>query len=91
MKLNTYQCHLLVFNTKYEHSWVKVGNDKIWEGNKVKLRGIATDNTLKFEGRIFHIFLKANQKVSVLSRLVSLLNFDRKRILFFISQLSIVL
>ena len=82
---------MLVFDTKYEHSWVKVGEDKIWEGNKVKLRGIATDNTLKFDRRIFHIFLKVNQKVSVLSRLVSLLNFDRKRILFFISQLSIVL
>ena len=91
MKLNTYQCHLLVFDTKYELSWVKVGKDKTWEGNKVKLQGIATDNALKFESRIFHIFLKANQKVSALSRLVSLFNFDRKRILFFISQLSIVL
>ena len=36
MKLNLYKCHLLVSGTKYEHSWKKVGDDKIRESNKVK-------------------------------------------------------
>ena len=35
MKLNTDKCHLLVFGTKYEHSWAKIGDDKIWESNEV--------------------------------------------------------
>ena len=44
MKLNTDKCHLLVSGNKNEHMWVKVGNDKIWESNTVKLLGVTIDN-----------------------------------------------
>ena len=80
--MNTNKCHLLVSETKYEHSWAKIGNDKIWESNEVKLLGVTIVSKLKFDSHVANICLKANQKLSVLSRLASLLTFDRKRILF---------
>ena len=46
MKLNTDKCLLLVSATKYEHSWGKTGDDKIWEGDEVKLLSIIIDNKL---------------------------------------------
>ena len=60
MKLNTDKCHLLVSRTKYEHSWAKVGDDKIWESKEVKLLGVAVDNKLKFDSHIANISFKAN-------------------------------
>ena len=51
-KLNTDKCHLLISGTKYEHSWAKISDDKIWESNEVKL---------KFDGHIANICFKANQ------------------------------
>ena len=82
MKLNTDECLLFVFGTKYEHNWAKAGDDKIWEGNEVKCLGVIIDNKLKFDSHNANISLKAKKNVSVLSRLMSLLTFDRKRILF---------
>ena len=46
MKLSTDKCHLLVLRTKYKHSWAKIGDDKTWESNEVKLLGIAIDSKL---------------------------------------------
>ena len=37
MKLNTDKCHLLISSNKNEHIWAKVGNEKIWESNSLKL------------------------------------------------------
>ena len=37
MKLKTYKCHPLISGNKNEHIWAKVGNEKIWESNSVKL------------------------------------------------------
>ena len=82
MKLNTDKSHLLVYETKYEHSRAKVGDDKIWKSNKVKLLSLVIDNKLKFDNHIASICLKTNQKLSVLSGLADLLTFDRKRILY---------
>ena len=82
MKINNDKCHLLVSGTKYEHSWAKIGNEKIWKSNEVKLLGVAIDNKFKFDNHIANICFKVNQKISVLSRLANLLFFDRKRILF---------
>ena len=82
MKLNTDKSHLLVSGTIYEHSWAKIGNDKIWKSNKVKFLRKTIDNKLKFDSHIANICFKANQKLSVLSRLATLLTFDRKQILF---------
>ena len=40
MKLNNAKCHFLLSGTKREHSWAKIGDDKIWESNEDKLLGI---------------------------------------------------
>ena len=82
MKLNTRKCHLLVPETKYEHSWAKIGDYKICESNKVKLFCVTTGSKLKFDSDIANTRFKTNQKLSVLSRLASLLTFDRKQVLF---------
>ena len=50
--------------SKYEHFWTHIGKDKIWEDNEVKLIGI------------INICTKANQKLNVLSRMRSILNFE---------------
>ena len=82
MKLNTDKCHLLVSGNKNEHMWAKVGNDKIWESNTVKLLGITIDNQLKFNEHVLNICKKASRKLSALSRMSNFLSFDKKRIIF---------
>ena len=61
MKLNTDKCLLLASATKYEHSWGKIGDNKIWEGNEVKLLNIIIDNKLKSYSHIANICSKPNQ------------------------------
>ena len=56
--------------------------DKIWEDTEVKLLGIATDNSLKFDTHINNICTKANQKLSFLSRMMNILNFEERRRIF---------
>ena len=41
MKLNTDKCQLLVAGHKFEHTWVRVGPDKIWEDHSIKLLGVS--------------------------------------------------
>ena len=82
MKLNTDKCHLIMSAFKYEHIWAQIGKDKIWEDNEVKLLGVTIDNRLNFDTHINNICKKANQKLSVLSRMRHILNFQQKRIVF---------
>ena len=65
MKLNTGKCYFIVFGTKYEHLWVKIGIDKIWESNNVELLDVNINNELKFDENISNICLKANQKLTL--------------------------
>ena len=58
MKFNTNKCHLIGSWTKYEHSWFKLGKDKIWESNNVKLLGDRIDNESKFDENTPKICLK---------------------------------
>ena len=58
MKLNTDKCHLLVAGHKSEHTWVRVGPDKIWEDHSVKLLGVSIDNELKFDKHVLNIIKK---------------------------------
>ena len=60
----------------------QIGNDKIWKSNEIKLLGVAIDNKLKFDSHIKNIYFKAKPNLGVLRKLVSLLTFDKKRILF---------
>ena len=55
IKLNTDKCHLLVTGNKYEQIWVKLGEEKIWENNTVKLLGVTIDRQLKFDSHVFNI------------------------------------
>ena len=72
---------MIFSGTKYEHSWARIGDNKIWESNAVKLLCVTIDNKLKFDRHIPYICFKANQKL-VLIRLMSFFTFDKKRILF---------
>ena len=56
--------------------------DKIWEDTEVKLLGKAIDNSLKFDTHINNICTKANQKLSFLSRMMNILNFEERRRIF---------
>ena len=58
MKLNTDKCHLLVGGLKFEHTWVRVRPDKIWEDHSVKLLGVSIDNKLKFDKHVLNIIKK---------------------------------
>ena len=67
---------------KNEHIWAKVGNEKIWDSNPVKLLGITIDNKLKFNEHVTNICMKASRKISALSGMSNFLSFDKKRIIF---------
>ena len=41
MKLNTDKCDLSAVEHKFEHTWVRVGPDKIWEDHSIKLLGVS--------------------------------------------------
>ena len=79
MKLNTDKCHLLVAGHKSEHTWVRVGPDKIWEDHSVKLLGVSIDNELKFDKHVLNIINKANSKLSALSRLTKFMTLQKKK------------
>ena len=64
--INTDKCHLLEAGCKFEHTWVRVAPDKIWEDHSVKLLGVSIDNQLKFDKRVLDIIKKSNSKLSVL-------------------------
>ena len=89
MRMNPDKCHLLIAGNKYEQTFVKVGNDLIWESSSVKLLGVTIDNQFKFEEHLAKICLKANTKLTALSRITKYLDFNKKRVLlksFFESQ-----
>ena len=69
IKLHTGRYHLLISGHKYEHQWVQVGKDMVWEENKVILLGITIDNELIFDSHALNICSKANKKLSVSCRL----------------------
>ena len=81
MKLNIDKCHLLMAGNKYEQMWVQLGEKKIWEHKTVKLLGVIIDSQLKFDSHVLNICGKAGRKLSVLTRMIKYLSFDKKYIL----------
>ena len=69
MKMNSDRCHLFNLGNKIEHLWAKIGNNRIWENRTVKLLGINIDNELKFDEHLSNVCLKANRKLSALTRI----------------------
>ena len=75
----------------YEHMWLDVGNNRIWETKSEKMLGILIDNSLKFDNYVAEICRKASRKLTALARLTIILPFGKIKILmtsFFISQFS---
>ena len=81
---------MLISEIKYEHSWVEISGGKVWESNEIKRLGVAAKNKLKFDSYIVNIRFKVNQKLSVLSRLEGLLNFDKKQLFKAIFSLDVL-
>ena len=87
--MNPDKCHLLIAGNKYEQAFVNVAENQIWESNSVKLLGVTIDSQLKFEEHLAKIYLKAQIKLTALSRITKYLDFAKKRVLlksFFESQ-----
>ena len=91
MKLNQDKCHFLISGNTPEHLWVTLGEHKIWESHEEKLLGLTIDKNLNFNAHLSNICKKASVKVTILSRMVKLLPFEKKRLLlksFIESQFS---
>ena len=89
MKMNSDKCHLPISGNKYEHLWAKIGSERIRETKAVKLLGVTIDNELKFHVHLNNVCLKANRKLSALTRIRKYLDFNKTRVLckgFFESQ-----
>ena len=82
MKLNTDKCHLLISGNKNEYMWAKLDEDIVWESNDVELLGVTIDNNLRFDKHVSNICLKANRKLSALTRVAKFVPFKKRRILF---------
>ena len=77
MKMNSGKCHLFVSGNKYEQMWAKIGDDKIWESRTVKLLSITIDNEPKFDEHITNVYMKAQRKLTILTKMKKYLDFDK--------------
>ena len=75
------KCHYIISGHKYEHTWVKLNNEKCWECDNVKLLGIDIDSNLTFNNYVSSICTKAGRKLPALRRILSILNLQQKRVL----------
>ena len=67
---------------KFEHTWVSVGPEKIWEDHSIKLLGLSIDNELKTDKSVSNIIQKANSKLSALSRMTKFMTFQKKKTIY---------
>ena len=81
MKLNESKCHFLLSGHKYEHCFVNIGKEKIWESYSEKILGITIDRDLNFKGQIEKILSKAGGKLTALGRLSHILPFSKMKLL----------
>ena len=63
MKLNEEKCHYIISGHKYEHTWVKLNNEKCWECDNVKLLGIDIDSTLRLTTMSLLFVLKRAENI----------------------------
>ena len=91
MKLNSDRCHLLFAGHKYEHLWINIGGNKIWESTEETLHGINVDRNFYFDNHVDTICRRASKKLTALARLSNILPFYQMKIsisYFFNSQFS---
>ena len=64
---------------KHEQVWANIGKDLIWKSSDVKLLQINIDKDLKFDKHDLKRVIKANQKLSVHSRMTKLPSITGKK------------
>ena len=79
MKASPDKYHLLLFGSY--SSKIKIGNKTISSSKCKKLLVIKIDNNLNFKEHIESLCKKASQKINVLSRLASSMNFEQRRLI----------
>ena len=79
MKLNKNKCHLLLSGNKYEHIFVNIGKERIWESSSEKLLGVIINNNLNFKQHIENICKKANRKLTALIRISRWQSLENRR------------
>ena len=79
MKANPCKYHLLLSGN--DSSKITVGNETISSSKCEKLLGIKIDSHLNFKEHIESLCKKASQKINVLSRLASSMNFEQRRLI----------
>ena len=82
MKLNADKCHLFISGNKFEQMWARIRDDMVWENRTVKLLGITIENELKFDEHITNIYIQANKKMTLLTRMRKYLDFSKVRLFF---------
>ena len=60
----------------------KLDRNIVWESTNIKLLSITLDNNPKFDKHVSYICLKANRKLSALTRVAKFLPFKTRCILF---------
>ena len=80
MKANPDKYYLLMNNTE-ERFQIKFRNETVSNSKYGKLLGIKVDHELNFNQHVSSLCKKANQKLNTLSRLVSSLTFDQRRLI----------
>ena len=79
MKLNKNKCHLLLSGNKYEHIFVNIGKERIWESSSEKLLWVNINNNLNFKQHIENICKKANRKLTALIRISRWQSLENRR------------
>ena len=91
MKLNSSKCHLLVCGNKFECMLCEIRGSQIIETHLVQPLGVNIESELTFKNHVGIVCRKASQKLNALSRLCSIIPFQKRRMLmqaFFISHFS---
>ena len=60
----------------------KLNQDIVWESNDVELLGVTIDNNLRFDKHVSNICLKANRKLSALTRVAKFVPLKKRHNLF---------
>ena len=79
MKANPDKNHLLINNTKKSFQ-IKIDNDTVSSSKYEKLLGVKVDHELNFREHVSSLCKKASQELNALSRIVSCMKFDQRRL-----------
>ena len=80
MKAYPDKYHLLINDTK-ESFQMKISNETVSNSKYKMLLGVKVDHELTFNEHISSLYKKASQKLNALSRIVSCMTFDQRRLI----------